>query len=160
MATGHERLQVLQVDALARGLTNALRLNAIALTLFSLTVFSLAHLSSALDRQQEYKILRVIGLSIRQSVALLVIEGCLVLLLGLAAGTAVGLGLSQIMIPFFLELFAEPSSRAILPRVAVDWPSIVRAYLLLAAIYGSTLASLSGVLIHTRVHWTQGKEDE
>jgi hypothetical protein len=158
--SANEKLQLFQHDVLAQGITNALRLNATALTVFSLTVFALGHLFSALDRREEYSVLRATGFSIRQSVALLVVEGSLVLALGLATGVAVGLGLSRIMIPFFLEMLIDQFGEPILTQLAVDWSSVLRPYLLLVAIYVSALALLAGALLHTRAHWTMSIGDE
>jgi len=142
----------LRSDALAQGVSTALQLNALTLLLFSVTAFFLIHLIGAQDRVREFGVLRALGLSVRQLLTLLVIEGILVLLLGLLAGGIVGFGLSHIMIPYLAQPLAESLGTVTIERILVDWPAVARLYVLLIGVYGSALVLLSLVLMRAGVY--------
>jgi len=144
--------EALRSDALAQGISGALQLNALTLLLFSVTAFFLVHFVAAQGRVREFGVLRTMGLSVRQLLTMLVIEGVLVLLLGLLAGTVVGFGLSHIMIPYLSQPLAESFAGVTIERIMVDWPSVAQLYVLLIGVYGSALVLLLSVLMHTGVH--------
>jgi hypothetical protein len=152
--------QALQSDALVQGIAGAFQLNALLLVLFGATTFFLAHLVAAQGRGRELGILRALGLPVRRWPLLFVVEGVLVLSLGLLAGAAVGLGLSYAMIPFLSPALVEPLAGVAIERIVLDWPAIARLYVTLIALYGSALALLWWVLGHGRVHRTPWLEDE
>jgi hypothetical protein len=168
LASGQEALRG---DALAQGVSTALRLNAVTLVVFSLTAFLLVHLFAAQGRVRsqgqarshegtcEFGVLRAMGLSARQWLTLLLTEGILVLLLGLPTGTIVGLGLSRIMIPYLAQPLAE-SLGGMAIVIGVDWPAIARLYAVLSGVYVSALVLLAFVLMRTREHWGPGVGDE
>jgi ABC-type lipoprotein release transport system permease subunit len=157
LATGQEALQT---DALAQGIRTALQLNALTLVLFSVTAFFLVHFVAAQGRGREFAVLRAMGLSARQLLALSVTEGMLMLLLGLLAGTFVGWGLSQIMIPYLSQPLAESLAGVTIERIGVNWSAVARLYGLLIGVYGSALVLLSWVLMRTRVHRAPWRGDE
>lgn len=144
--------EALRSDALAQGVSTALQLNALTLGLFSVTTFFLVHFVAAQGRAREFGLLRALGLSARQWLTLLVIEGSLVLLLGLLAGAGVGLGLSHIMIPYLAQPLAESLGTVTIERIVVDWPAVARLYVLLIGVYGSALVLLSLVLMRAGVY--------
>jgi len=152
--------KALQSDALAQGLSTALQLNTLALLLFSVTAFFVVYLVAAQGRLREFGVLRAMGLSIRQWLTLLVIEGIAVLLLGLLAGTLVGLGLSHIMIPYLSQALGDSLAGVSVERILVDWPAVAQLYALLIAVYGSALALLLLILTHTRVGWAPWMGEE
>jgi hypothetical protein len=152
--------EAFQSDALARGTGDAFRLNALTLLLFSVTVFFLDHFISAQGRVHEFGVLRAMGLSVRQWLTLLVIEGILVLLLGLLAGTFVGLGLSHVMIPYLSQTLGDSLAGIAIERIPVDWPAVARLHFQMIAVYGSALALLVLVLLRTPVRWAVWMEDE
>jgi putative ABC transport system permease protein len=142
----------LRPDALAQGIGSALQLNALTLVLFSVAAFFLVHLFAVQGRGRDFGVLRAMGLSDRQWLTLLVIEGLLVLTLGLLAGTVVGVGLSRIMIPYLSQALAESLAGVTVGHILVDWSTIVQSYVLLIGVYGSALVLLVLVLKRTRVH--------
>jgi len=156
----------LRADVLTQGIRTVLQLNALALGLFSVAAFFLAHFVAAQERVRsqggacEFAVLRAMGLSTRQWLALLVVEGVPVLLLGLLAGVGVGLGLSHIMIPYLLQPLAESFGSVAVERIRVDWLAVARLYILLIGAYGSALALLSLILLRARTHWTLWMGDE
>ena len=106
-----------------------------------------------------FGVLRAMGVSIRQWLTLLGIESALVLVLGLLAGTIIGLGLSYIMIPYLsqaLESLAAVTTEGIL----IDCPAIARLNALLFTTYGTELVLVLLVLLRTRVHGALWMEDE
>jgi hypothetical protein len=150
----------LRSDALVQGIAGAFRLNALTLVLFSVTAFFLVHLVAAQGRGREFGVLRALGLSVRQWLTLLGIEGMLVLLLGLLAGTVVGLGLSYLMIPYLSQALAESLAGVTIERMLVDWPAVAQLYVSLIVLYGSALVLLLLVLRRTPVHRAVWMEDE
>ena len=144
--------EALRSDALAQGVSTALQLNALTVLLFSVTTFFLVHFVVAQGRAREFGTLRALGLSARQWLTLLVIEGSLVLLLGLLAGAGIGFGLSQIMIPYLAQPLAESLGTVTIERIVVDWPAVARLYVLLIGVYGSALVLLSLVLMRAGVY--------
>jgi putative ABC transport system permease protein len=157
LATGQEALRS---DALAQGIRTALQLNALTLVLFSVTAFFLVHFVAAQGRGREFGVLRAMGLSARQMLALSVTEGMLMLLLGLLAGTFVGWGLSHIMIPYLSQPLAESLAGVTIERIRVDWSAVAQLYVLLIGVYGSALVLLSWVLMRTQVHRAPWRGDE
>lgn len=152
--------QALRSDALARGVSLALQLNAWMLLFFSVTAFFLSHFFAARQRARQFGILHALGVPARQWLMLLVVESLPVLLLGLAAGVAVGIGLSHIMIPYLSQALGQSLGGAAIERIVFDWPGIARLYGLLTAVYGSALALLVWILSHTGVHRFPGTGDE
>jgi len=147
-------------EAMARYLAGALQMNALALILFSVTVFFLALLFAAQGRAREFGILRAMGLSLRQSLTLLIIEGALVMFLGLMAGAIAGLGLSHVMIPYLSQALTGSQVGISIEQATVSWPVVAQSYVLLIAVYGSALALLWVVLVCTREHRAVWMEDE
>ena len=144
--------EALRSDALAQGVSTALQLNTLTLGLFSVTAFFLVHFVAAQGRVREFGVLRTMGLSVRQLLTLLIIEGILVLLLGLLAGTVVGFGLSHIMIPYLSQSLAESLGGVTIERILINWPAVAWLYILLIGVYGSALALLLLVIMRTGVH--------
>jgi hypothetical protein len=145
------RLSVIQADALAQGTGGALRLNTLTLALLSVAAFWLVQFFTAQQRVLEFSVLRAMGLAVRQLLTLLVTEGALVLALGLAAGTAIGYGLSRVMIPYLSRALAGSLGGVTIKHIVVDWPTIAQLYGLLIVFYGLALALLLVVLMRTGI---------
>jgi putative ABC transport system permease protein len=154
------QLGALQLDALAQGTSGALRLNTLTLALFSVAAFALFHFLAAQQRVVEFGVLRALGLSARQLLALLATESVLVLALGLAAGAVIGYGLSRAMIPYLSQALSASLSGVAIEQIVVDWSSIVRLYALLSAFYGLALVLLLLVLMRVGVHQAMRMGDE
>jgi hypothetical protein len=144
----------------AQGISRAFSWNALALVPFSATVFFLVHFFAAQGRGREFGVLRAMGLSARQWLTLLIIEGIPVLFLGLLAGALLGFGLSHIMIPYLSQALAASPAGITSERILVDWPAVARLVALLIAIYGAALLLLGLVLMRTRPDRALGVEDE
>jgi hypothetical protein len=75
-----------------------------------------------------------------------VIEGVLVLTLGLLAGTVVGVGLSRIMMPYLSQALADLLADGGFLPIPFDWSAIAQLYGLFTVVYGSALVALVLVL--------------
>ena len=104
----------------------------------------------------EFWILRAMGVSPRQWRALWILEGAAVLLLGLATGALLGLGLAWMMIPHFAEILPEFTPGT----VRAGWPAVARAYLVLGAVYGAALAVLWPILGRAQPYRALGTKEE
>jgi ABC-type lipoprotein release transport system permease subunit len=146
LAYGHEEMAYDLADA-------ALQLNMLTLVLLSVIVFFLAYFFSAQGRVGEFGVLRALGVSAGQLLALLALEGLVVLLLGLLAGAILGFGLAYIMIPYLSPVLAESLAGAVIERMVVDWFALARLYVLLLVAYGSALALVVLVLIRAQIRF-------
>jgi putative ABC transport system permease protein len=153
-------LHTLRSDALAQGMSGAFRLNTLTLALLSVAAFMLVSFFAAQGRVLEFGVLRAMGLSLRQLLELLVTEGVLVIALGLVAGTFIGYGMVQIMIPYLSQALSASLAGTTIKEILVDWPAIARMYLLLIACYGLALLLLLLVLLRAGVHQTLRIGDE
>jgi putative ABC transport system permease protein len=153
-------LHTLRSDALAQGMSGAFRLNTLTLALLSVAAFMLVSFFAAQGRVLEFGVLRAMGLSLRQLLELLVTEGVLVIALGLVAGTFIGYGMVQIMIPYLSQALSASLAGTTIKEILVDWPAIARMYLLLIACYGLALLVLLLVLLRAGVHQTLRIGDE
>jgi len=151
---------LLRSDALAQGVGGALHLNTLALVLFSASAFLLANLLAAQGRRQEFGVLRSLGLTARQWLTVLILEGLVVLVLGLLAGAVAGWGLAYIMIPYLSQSLAGPLAGAAIERIVVDWSAVARLYALALAVYGSALALVWLIQTRSQAQWAQWIGDE
>jgi hypothetical protein len=155
----HSR-EALRSDVLAQGVAAALQLNMVTLLLFSVTAFFLANLLAVQGRRGEFGVLRPLGLSLRQWLTVLVLEGVVVLLIGLPAGTLVGWGLAQIMVPYLSQSLAGSPVDVAAGRLVLDWTAIAWLYVVLLAVYGAALAMVWLIQLRSRAHWAPWIGDE
>jgi hypothetical protein len=146
------QLDRFQANILAEGGKRAFALNAGIMAVLSVAGFLLAHYFTAQARSQEFGILRAGGLSGFQLLVLLVAEGLIVMVLGLASGTVVGVGLSSIMRPFLSRVFANALSGAVVERIVMDWGAIGEVFGLLVAAYALALLVSVFALMRVGVH--------
>lgn len=103
---------------------------------------------SAQSRQLEFAILRTLGFSLRQIIALVSFEQIFIIVSGMGIGTLIGLQLSSVMMPF-LQL-TEKGERVLPPFiVAIDWYTIGIAYVILAVAFLFTISLV--ILFFSRV---------
>ncbi len=158
--------ETLRPDPWIEGIAGAFELNALMLVLFSVVMFFLVSWLATQGhegppgRTSERYVLRALGLPPRRWPVLWLIEGILVLVVGLLAGAAVGLGLSYAMIPYLSSALFEPLAGVAIARIVVDWPAVARSYAVLIVPYGSALALLWFLLAHRRAKHARWREDE
>jgi putative ABC transport system permease protein len=148
------RLHSLQADLVAQTATSAFNLNALTLAILSSASFLLIQIFAARRRQVEFGVLRAMGLSTRQLLALLAIEGLIMLLLGLLAGTGIGYGLATVMRPFLSLTLAASLEGFAIDRVIIHWPTVARLYATLGGFYLLALLLLLIGLMRSNVHRT------
>jgi putative ABC transport system permease protein len=103
---------------------------------------------SAQTRSLEFAILRTMGFSSRQILALVTFEQCFVVAAGVIAGTLLGLPLGRLMIGYMG--ITETGAEVVPPLVSgISWPTVITAYALLALMFAGTIAAL--VLLYSRL---------
>jgi hypothetical protein len=130
-------------DPVAVGISGALLLGFAAAAVFAVVGFAVSAAVSAAERTTEFAVLRAIGVSSGQLSRSLALEGGLVVLLAVAAGTALGAGLAWLVLPY-VSLTGEGGRP--FPDVRVVFPWRTAAWLELAVIV--VLAAVVAVEIH------------
>lgn len=138
-----------RTDPLAEGGKSAFALNAAIMGVLSIAGFFIVHFFTAQERGLEFSILRAGGLTHLQLLFMLVVEGLIVMVLGLGSGALVGMGMAYVMRPFLSRIFAGALSGAVVETLMVDWTAIGRIFGTLGAFY--TLALLVSVVILMRM---------
>jgi hypothetical protein len=125
--------------AQATALGGALQLNMLLVALLGVLSFAVGLVAAAEGRGSEMRMLQANGLSRRQGVALLLLEGAVVLAAGLLAGTAFAWGLAYLMAPFVMPAVAG-SVKGAMPRAAIDWAGLAGPASVLVMAYVGVLA--------------------
>ena len=149
LGDANAQLEVFRSNTLAEGGKRAFALNTMIMGVLSIAGFTIVHYFTAQGRALEFSVLRASGLTGFQLLALLVIEGLIIMLLGLFSGTLVGLGLSLVMRPFLSRVFSIALSGALVERIVIDWTAIGQVFSVLAGFY--VLALLISVLALMRM---------
>ncbi|MBI4300919.1 MAG: FtsX-like permease family protein [Chloroflexi bacterium] len=128
-------LQVARSDPLmAAGWRGVLGIAFLAVVLISALGFLVYSYLSAQKRQLEFAVLRTMGLSRGQILGLVFFEQALVIGMGMIAGTAIGIMLSRMMIPF-VQL-TELGERVLPPfLITIDWGGVTRVYVVMLAVF-------------------------
>ncbi|MCX7681681.1 MAG: FtsX-like permease family protein [Anaerolineae bacterium] len=134
-----------------QGLFGLLTLGFLAAGLLTIVGLALHTLLSFRERTVELGVLRVLGLSLTQ-MRLYLAGGLLsLLLIGLLAGTALGMATGQLFIPFLqAESGLYPDTPPLIIRTA--WENIALIYVLFAAMTGLSLGVTQGLLQRMRVY--------
>jgi hypothetical protein len=149
-----EVARTLTSDPVPLSLIGALGLGSIAAIAFAAIGFVVSATVSTNERIGEFALLQALGLSGRQLRAWLSIENAFLLVLGLLAGTGLGLLLAWLVLPF-ATLTASGAAAVPVPVVVVPWGAIapigIATALLLVVTVGLVTrqvpgARLSGVL--------------
>jgi putative ABC transport system permease protein len=129
-----------------QGIFGLLSIGFSAAALLTVLVFFLYALFSFQRRFIEMGVLRAIGLSAGQMVAMIGWEIAFLILLGGGIGTFLGIGVSRLFIPF-LQIGTSAADRIPPFVVEISWPEIVRVYVLFGALF---LAALSVLVVFLR----------
>lgn len=133
-----------------QGLFGLLSVGFVASALLTVLGFLLYALFSFRRRFIEMGMLRAVGLSVRQMVSLLAAELAFLVLIGIGAGTVLGVLSSLLFVPF-LKIGA--SSQALYPpfQVEIAWASILQIYFLFGLLFLAALAVLSRLLARMKI---------
>jgi ABC-type lipoprotein release transport system permease subunit len=136
------QLEVLQNNLIFREVTTAFELNALVLIPLSVVGYTLIQLFATQRRGAEFIILQVLGFSKSQIRGVLLLEGFVLLVLGILIGTGIGYGLSTLMEPFLTHILPPLGDGFVLSRILFDWPEMSIRYIALVGLYGIGLLVL------------------
>jgi ABC-type antimicrobial peptide transport system permease subunit len=124
----------LSSDPVALGVLGVLGLGSLAAMSFAAIAFLVSGTVSTSERVGEFAILRALGLSARQLAAWLAAESAFLLTFGLLAGSATGILLGWLVLPF--ASFTQDGSAAVpAPVVIIPWTAILPLYGLTAVLF-------------------------
>jgi putative ABC transport system permease protein len=132
-----------------QGLFGMLSIGFLAAGIFTVLGFFLYAVFSFRRRFIELGVLRAIGLSAIQMALSLAWEMALLLGMGIAAGTVLGLAASRYFIPF-LQVSPTDEARALPFVVTTDWSAIYALYGVLVVLFIVVVGAL--VVLLSRVH--------
>lgn len=133
-----------------QGLFGLLSVGFVASALLTVLGFLLYALFSFRRRFIEMGMLRAIGLSVKQMTMFLAAELASLILLGIGAGTLVGVFASKLFVPF---LQIGSTSQANYPpfQIQIAWLSIFQIYGLFIALFIVALGVLSAILLRMKI---------
>jgi len=112
--------------------------------------FLLYALFSFRRRFIELGVLRAVGLSLGQMVAFLAWELAVLILVGLAAGTGLGVLVSRLFIPY-LQVGTTTATQVPPYVVIIAWPEILRIYALFCGLFVVALGGLALLLVRIKI---------
>lgn len=133
-----------------QGLFGVLSVGFLASALLTVLGFLLYALFSFRRRFIELGTLRAIGLSTTQLTIFLICELAFLILLGLGAGTAIGVLISRVFIPY-LQIGVGPSASVPPYTVEIAWFAITRLYLLFGVLFLVAFVVLIVLLLRMKV---------
>ncbi|MEZ4618117.1 MAG: FtsX-like permease family protein [Caldilineaceae bacterium] len=121
-----------------------------AAALLTVLGFLLYALFSFRRRFIELGTLRAMGLSPGQMTTFLAWELAFLILLGLLAGTFLGMLISEIFIPY-LQVGADPQATTPPFQVQIAWEAIMRIYALFGGLFVVALSVLAALLLRMKI---------
>jgi putative ABC transport system permease protein len=146
------RLRILEAQRQPQrqGLLGLLSVGFGAASVLTALGFVLYTLFSFRRRSVEIGVLRAVGLSKPQMIALVASELAILLVLGAAAGTGLGIWASRAFVPA-LQIGAEMTARVPPFVVEIAWPALFRIYALFALLFLVALAVLIRLLMRMKL---------
>jgi putative ABC transport system permease protein len=145
-----QRLNQEQLRPERQGLFGLLSIGFLALAFLTVLGFFLYALFSFRGRFIELGILRAVGLSSGQLVLYLAGELVFLLLVGLGAGTGLGIWTSNMFIPI-LQMGSGPEASLPPFIIEIGWLPVFRIYLLFGLLFISALCTLSALLLRMKI---------
>ncbi len=133
-----------------QGLFGLLSVGFVASALLTVLGFLLYALFSFRRRFIEMGMLRAVGLSVRQMIALLAAELAFLVLLGIGVGTGLGVFASNLFVPF-LKIGASSQSQFPPFQIEIAWLSIFQIYILFISLFLAALGALSALLLRMKI---------
>lgn len=133
-----------------QGLFGLLSVGFIASAFLTVLGFMLYALFSFRRRFIEIGMLRAIGLSIKQMIIFLAAELASLIILGIGAGTIVGVLASKIFIPF-LQIGSTAQAQYPPFQILIAWGSIFQIYGLFVILFLGALGVLSAILLRMKI---------
>ena len=143
--------RALKANPLALGLRAVTFFGFALMILLSLVGFATHFYLSIRQRETLYGVMRAMGMSPRQLYGWIVLEQAILILAGLALGTALGVLLNQITLPRLpVSLGDRQPIPPFVPRA--DWLAVGGLYLALAVAFLIILAIVTALLWRARIH--------
>jgi hypothetical protein len=137
-------------DPVALGVIGSLALGALAAVIFAAIGFVVSATVSTRERLGEFALLQAIGLSHRQLSAWLSMENAFLLVVGLAAGTGLGLIMAWVVLPFVT--LTQEATIAVPPiEVVIPWGIYAMLYLVALGALAITVVVIGNLLARVRV---------
>ena len=137
-------------DPVALGLIGALALGALSSIVFAAIGFIVSATVSTRERLGEFALLQAIGLSHRQLSAWMTMENAFLLLIGLVTGTALGLVLAWVVLPFVT--LTQEAAIAVPPvEVVIPWSVYGALYVVALLALVVTVGVIAQLLARVRV---------
>jgi len=133
-----------------QGFFGLLSVGFAALALLTVIGFLLYALFSFRRRFIELGMLRAVGLSAGQMLVFLASELAFLLLVGLGAGTGLGIWISKMFIPY-LQVGSDPTARIPPFLVQIDWGSVFQIYILFGLLFLIALIALGALLLRMKI---------
>ena len=121
--------EALATDPVPLGVIGVLSLGSIAAMAFAAIGFLVSATISTNERRGEFALLRALGLSDRQLTLWLALENTFLLAVGLVLGSALGLLLAWLVLPF-VTLTGDGAAAVPAPVIVIPWGSIAPIWLL------------------------------
>ena len=121
--------EALATDPVPLGVIGVLSLGSIAAMAFAAIGFLVSATISTNERRGEFALLRALGLSDRQLTLWLALENTFLLAVGLILGSALGLLLAWLVLPF-VTLTGDGAAAVPSPVIVIPWGSIAPIWLL------------------------------
>jgi ABC-type antimicrobial peptide transport system permease subunit len=139
---GRDALTVaLATDPVPLGVIGVLGLGSIAAMTFAAIGFLVSATVSTNERRGEFALLRALGLSDRQLSLWLALENTFLLVIGLVLGSALGLLLSWLVLPF-VTVTGTGAAAVPAPVIVIPWGAIAPIWLLAAVLLLVTVAAV------------------
>jgi putative ABC transport system permease protein len=133
-----------------QGLFGLLSVGFVASALLTVLGFLLYALFSFRRRFIEMGMLRAIGLSVKQMTMFLAAELASLILLGIGAGTLVGVFASKLFVPF-LQIGSTAQAHYPPFQIEIAWLSIFQIYGLFIILFAAALGVLSAILLRMKI---------
>jgi ABC-type lipoprotein release transport system permease subunit len=142
-----ELTRALEANPVPLGVIGALGIGALAAMAFASIGFLVSATVSTSERLGEFALLQALGLSRRELSGWLSIESSFLLASGLLAGTALGVLLAWLVLPF--ATLTDAGTTTVPPAVVVvPWGAVLVLYLLAAVLLVATVALVTRSLSH------------
>ena len=133
--------QALATDPVPLGVIGVLSLGSIAAMAFAAIGFLVSATISTNERRGEFALLRALGLSDRQLTVWLALENTFLLVVGLVLGSALGLLLAWLVLPF-VTLTGDGAAAVPSPVIVIPWGSIAPVWLLAGVLLLATVVAV------------------
>ncbi|MCP5094174.1 MAG: hypothetical protein GY943_01340, partial [Chloroflexi bacterium] len=144
--------RTMQSHMIAMQAIGAFNLNAVTLVVLSVGIFLMVHFFAARQRLYEFSLLRSMGLTARQLLVLLSLEGVIMMVLGLLAGSGLGFGLAAVMRPFLSRTLSDALGGDTIRQLVIKIGETSGLYGLLIAFYAIALGLLLVFLLRSGIH--------